>query len=149
MGTRFLSQSGINYCRSRRLLSTTMKGFITLKTAETKKVLERLANRPDVFIAIVSGRSVADVKSKVGIEGEKLAIFCRIQGREASPPDLLHHSLKHHVRPFVWSVYLCGCLSVCPFVCRLSVFSFVFIVYLCICLAVCSSSLSMFFRPSV
>ena len=37
---------------------------------ETKKVLERLANRPDVFVAIVSGRSVADVKSKVGIDGE-------------------------------------------------------------------------------
>ncbi len=37
---------------------------------ETKKVLERLAHRPDVFIAIVSGRSVADVKSKVGIEGQ-------------------------------------------------------------------------------
>ena len=36
---------------------------------ETKKVLERLANRPDVFIAIVSGRSVEDVKKKVGIEG--------------------------------------------------------------------------------
>ena len=35
---------------------------------ETKKVLERLAQRPDVFIAIVSGRGVDDVKSKVGIE---------------------------------------------------------------------------------
>jgi hypothetical protein len=45
-----------------------------------------------------------------------LAIFCRMQGREASPPDLLHRSLKHHVRPFIWSVYLCGCLSVCLFV---------------------------------
>jgi trehalose 6-phosphate synthase/phosphatase len=36
---------------------------------ETKKVLERLANRSDVFIAIVSGRSVDNVKKMVGIEG--------------------------------------------------------------------------------
>lgn len=35
---------------------------------DTKKVLERLANRPDVFIAIVSGRSVENVKQMVGIE---------------------------------------------------------------------------------
>ena len=36
---------------------------------ETKAVLERLSNRPDVFIAIVSGRSQSDVKEMVGIEG--------------------------------------------------------------------------------
>ena len=44
---------------------------------ETKKVLERLANRPDVFVAIVSGRTVADVKAKVGINGEfrRLDVF--------------------------------------------------------------------------
>ena len=36
---------------------------------ETKKVLERLANRRDVFVAIISGRSVANVKEMVGIEG--------------------------------------------------------------------------------
>ena len=32
-------------------------------------MLERLANRPDVFIAIISGRSVENVKQMVGIEG--------------------------------------------------------------------------------
>ena len=37
---------------------------------ETKKILERLANRRDVFVAIISGRSVANVKQMVGIEGE-------------------------------------------------------------------------------
>ena len=37
---------------------------------ETKKVLERLANRRDVFVAIISGRSVANVKQMVGIEGK-------------------------------------------------------------------------------
>ena len=46
---------------------------------ETKKVLERLANRSDVFIAIVSGRSVDNVKKMVGIEGnflmEKLSLI--------------------------------------------------------------------------
>jgi len=36
---------------------------------ETKKVLERLANRRDVFVAIISGRSVANVREMVGIEG--------------------------------------------------------------------------------
>ena len=36
---------------------------------DTKAVLERLANHPDVFIAIVSGRSQLNVKEMVGIEG--------------------------------------------------------------------------------
>ena len=36
---------------------------------ETKAVLERLANHPDVFVAIISGRSQANVKEMVGIEG--------------------------------------------------------------------------------
>jgi len=36
---------------------------------ETKKILERLSNHPDVFIAVISGRSVTDVKGMVGIEG--------------------------------------------------------------------------------
>ena len=46
---------------------------------ETKKVLERLANRSDVFIAIVSGRSVDNVKKMVGIEGNFLMEF-QLQG---------------------------------------------------------------------
>uniref|UniRef100_A0A2P2HXG2 Alpha,alpha-trehalose-phosphate synthase (UDP-forming)-like n=1 Tax=Hirondellea gigas TaxID=1518452 RepID=A0A2P2HXG2_9CRUS len=36
---------------------------------ETKKVLERLSNMPDVNIAIISGRSLDNVKEMVGIEG--------------------------------------------------------------------------------
>lgn len=43
---------------------------------ETKKVLERLTNHPDVFIAIISGRSVANVKEMVGIEGNLLMPRC-------------------------------------------------------------------------
>ena len=39
---------------------------------ETKKILERLANRRDVFVAIISGRSVANVMEMVGIEGKGL-----------------------------------------------------------------------------
>ena len=35
---------------------------------EVKKVLERLANNPDVFIAIISGRSVDNVRNMVGID---------------------------------------------------------------------------------
>lgn len=41
---------------------------LAILPTETKKVLERLANRPDVFIAIVSGRSVENVKQMVGID---------------------------------------------------------------------------------
>lgn len=36
---------------------------------ETRRVLERLAHMPDVNIAIISGRSLENVKSMVGIEG--------------------------------------------------------------------------------
>ena len=36
---------------------------------ETKKVLQRLSNMPDVHIAIISGRSIDNVKKMVGIEG--------------------------------------------------------------------------------
>ena len=36
---------------------------------ETKSVLERLANDPDIFTAIISGRNLANVKEMVGIEG--------------------------------------------------------------------------------
>ncbi|MCL4131565.1 UNVERIFIED_CONTAM: hypothetical protein GTU68_007496 [Idotea baltica] len=36
---------------------------------DTKEVLERLANLPDVHLAIISGRSVQNVKSMVAIEG--------------------------------------------------------------------------------
>jgi trehalose 6-phosphate synthase/phosphatase len=35
---------------------------------ETKRVLERLSHCPDVYVAIISGRSVSSVKSMVGIE---------------------------------------------------------------------------------
>ena len=37
--------------------------------SETKNVLERLAKRSDVFIAVISGRGVENVKKMVGIEG--------------------------------------------------------------------------------
>ena len=45
--------------------------------AETKSVLERLANRPDVHISIISGRSVHNVKQMVGIEGLFMCQNCR------------------------------------------------------------------------
>ena len=52
---------------------------------ETKKVLERLANRPDVFIAIVSGRSVDNVRKMVGIEG----IYCHFSSLKVVDLKLL------------------------------------------------------------
>jgi trehalose 6-phosphate synthase/phosphatase len=36
---------------------------------ETKNVLQRLSRNPDVYIAIISGRNVENVKKMVGIEG--------------------------------------------------------------------------------
>ncbi|XP_065223860.1 uncharacterized protein Tps1 isoform X2 [Planococcus citri] len=51
---------------------------------ETKCVLERLANTPDVFVAIVSGRNVNDVKEKVGIEG---LTYAGNHGLEILHPD--------------------------------------------------------------
>lgn len=40
---------------------------LAILPAETKSVLERLANMSDVYISIISGRNVHNVKSMVGI----------------------------------------------------------------------------------
>lgn len=51
---------------------------------ETRCVLERLANTPDVFVAIVSGRNVNNVKEMVGIEG---LTYAGNHGLEILHPD--------------------------------------------------------------
>jgi len=51
---------------------------------ETKKILERLANMPDVFVAVVSGRSVNNVKAMVDIEG---ITYAGNHGLEIIHPD--------------------------------------------------------------
>merc|ERR1719461_925084 len=51
---------------------------------ETKKVLERLSNMPDVFVAVISGRSVTNVKEMVGIEG---ITYAGNHGLEIIHPD--------------------------------------------------------------
>lgn len=51
---------------------------------ETKKVLERLANMPDVFVAVISGRSVNNVREMVGIEG---ITYAGNHGLEIIHPD--------------------------------------------------------------
>jgi len=51
---------------------------------ETKKILERLANMSDVFIAIISGRGVNNVKEMVGIEG---ITYAGNHGLEIIHPD--------------------------------------------------------------
>merc|ERR1719228_1572037 len=51
---------------------------------ETKKVLERLANMPDVFVGIISGRGVNNVKEMVGIEG---ITYAGNHGLEIIHPD--------------------------------------------------------------
>ena len=51
---------------------------------ETKKVLERLARMPDVFVAVISGRGVYNVKEMVGIEG---ITYAGNHGLEIIHPD--------------------------------------------------------------
>ena len=36
---------------------------------ETKKVLERLVNLPDVHVVVISGRELENLREKVGVEG--------------------------------------------------------------------------------
>ncbi|XP_066150260.1 uncharacterized protein Tps1 isoform X1 [Euwallacea fornicatus] len=52
--------------------------------SETKKVLERLSNLSDVYIAIVSGRNVDNVKQMVGIDG---ITYAGNHGLEILHPD--------------------------------------------------------------
>jgi len=51
---------------------------------ETKKVLERLANMPDVFVGVISGRNVNNVQEMVGIEG---ITYAGNHGLEIIHPD--------------------------------------------------------------
>nr|CAD7257546.1 unnamed protein product [Timema shepardi] len=51
---------------------------------ETKNIIERLANFPDVYIAIISGRNVNNVKEMVGIEG---ITYAGNHGLEILHPD--------------------------------------------------------------
>ena len=51
---------------------------------ETKRVLERLSNCPDVYVAIISGRGVASVKSMVGIDN---ITYAGNHGLEIVHPD--------------------------------------------------------------
>jgi len=51
---------------------------------ETKNVLQRLSNISDVYIAIISGRNVENVKKMVGIEG---ITYAGKHGLEILHPD--------------------------------------------------------------
>lgn len=51
---------------------------------ETKNVLQRLSNLSDVYIAIISGRGVENVKDMVGIEG---ITYAGNHGLEILHPD--------------------------------------------------------------
>jgi len=51
---------------------------------ETKNVLQRLSNMSDVYIAIISGRNVNNVKSMVGIDG---ITYAGNHGLEILHPD--------------------------------------------------------------
>ncbi|XP_071454496.1 uncharacterized protein Tps1 isoform X2 [Hetaerina americana] len=52
--------------------------------AETKEVLEKLVSTPDVYVGIVSGRNVNNVKAMVGIEG---ITYAGNHGLEILHPD--------------------------------------------------------------
>lgn len=51
---------------------------------ETKNVLQRLSNLSDVYIAVISGRGVENVKNMVGIEG---ITYAGNHGLEILHPD--------------------------------------------------------------
>jgi trehalose 6-phosphate synthase/phosphatase len=51
---------------------------------ETKKVLQRLSHHSDVYVAIISGRNVENVKKMVGIEG---ITYAGNHGLEILHPD--------------------------------------------------------------
>lgn len=51
---------------------------------ETKAVLQRLSNHSDVYVAIISGRNVDNVKKMVGIEG---ITYAGNHGLEILHPD--------------------------------------------------------------
>ena len=51
---------------------------------ETKKVLERLANLSDVFVGVISGRGVNNVREMVGIQG---ITYAGNHGLELLHPD--------------------------------------------------------------
>ncbi|XP_050440661.1 uncharacterized protein LOC126845800 isoform X2 [Adelges cooleyi] len=57
---------------------------LAILPVETKSVLERLANMSDVYIAIISGRNVHNVKDMVGIEG---LTYAGNHGLEILHPD--------------------------------------------------------------
>ncbi|XP_047476832.1 alpha,alpha-trehalose-phosphate synthase [UDP-forming]-like [Penaeus chinensis] len=61
---------------------------------ETRRVLERLAHMPDVNVAILSGRSMQNVKSMIGIEG---ITYAGCHGFEILHPDgtLFMHPIPH------------------------------------------------------
>ncbi|KAK7078119.1 alpha,alpha-trehalose-phosphate synthase (UDP-forming) [Halocaridina rubra] len=62
--------------------------------AETRHVLERLSHMPDVNVAIISGRSLENVKSMVGIEG---ITYAGSHGFEILHPDgtMFMHPIPH------------------------------------------------------
>lgn len=57
---------------------------LAILPTETKNVLERLSNMSDVYIAIISGRNVNNVKNMVGIEG---ITYAGNHGLEILHPD--------------------------------------------------------------
>ena len=66
---------------------------LALLPQETKKVLERLSNMPDLNIVIISGREMEDLRRKVGVEGISYAAN---HGLNILHPD--GHQYRHQVR---------------------------------------------------
>lgn len=72
---------------------------------ETKNVLQRLSNISDVYIAIISGRGVENVKNMVGIEG---ITYAGNHGLEILHPD---GSKFVHPMPVEYAEKLSGLLK--------------------------------------
>ena len=57
---------------------------LTVLPEETKAVLEKLCAIPEVFLAIITGRSIPDIKEKVGLQG---ITYAGNHGLEIVHPD--------------------------------------------------------------
>ncbi|KAL1139912.1 hypothetical protein AAG570_006889 [Ranatra chinensis] len=66
------------------LVNLTSHPDLAVLSSETKKVLERLANMPDVNIAIISGRNLENIVKMVGIPS---ITYAGSHGLEISHPD--------------------------------------------------------------
>jgi trehalose-phosphatase len=68
---------------------------LALCSSKVKRHLEKLRDLPSVYVAIISGRSLKDLKEKVGVSG---IIYVGNHGLEIECPDSRHKKILSSVR---------------------------------------------------